>query len=470
MDSLTEGYASRTTLVDMDPAPQAMTAASVPAADSATLLFSAPAHPTAPAQVRRAAAPLLKRLRANRWSLGGALLACSIAWLAGDHMLGGTRALDPAYRGLIAALSWTAVAAGLVAAHAAATLMMRVTPTRRFRLMWPVFAVIMAAAFALAAFMLPLRLVSVMAIAAGAGLGFQALVDVLLRRYVPVRIGVIGGDNHRLSVNGLNMDLEPVSPGQRLAALDGIILMPGAERSPQWHAVSQRAALGGCIVATASAYQQWLTGRRPVPDATDDDVIMAPGRAYLKLRRLFDLTLAFVLLVPVSLIVGVTAVLIRLESPGPAIFRQRRVGYRRRPFTCYKLRSMRTDMPGGAFTGTDDPRITPIGHIIRKYRIDELPQIFNILRGEMSWIGPRPEAIGLAARYRLGIPGYSYRYMVPPGITGWAAVHQGNVGDVDAARIKLEYDFYYIRHVSPWMDLLIIFKTIQVILSGFGSK
>jgi lipopolysaccharide/colanic/teichoic acid biosynthesis glycosyltransferase len=465
-------HASHTSLIDPDPAPpDVMTASVAPvASNGAVRPEPAPRQPAVPPRPRSAAAPLLKRLRANRWSLGGAFLVSGLAWVAGDQLLGGTLLLDPGVRGLVAALTWTGVAAGLLVAQATAALMMRVTPTRRFRLLWPVFAVVMAAMLALAAFTLPPRLVAVMAMAAGAGLGFHALVDALLRAHVPIRIGVIGGDCQRLSVNGLNMDLEPVVPSQRLTDLDGIILMPGAERSAQWHAVSERAALGGCIVATASAYQQWLTGRRPVPDATDDDVIMTPSRAYLKIRRLLDLVLALVLIVPVALIIGVTAVLVRLESPGPAIFRQRRVGYRRRPFTCYKLRSMRTDMAGSAFTGTNDPRITPIGHIIRKYRIDELPQIINILRGEMSWIGPRPEAIGLAARYRSGIAGYSYRYMVPPGITGWAAVHQGNVGDVDAARVKLEYDFYYIRHVSPWMDLLIIFKTIQVILSGFGSK
>jgi lipopolysaccharide/colanic/teichoic acid biosynthesis glycosyltransferase len=111
-----------------------------------------------------------------------------------------------------------------------------------------------------------------------------------------------------------------------------------------------------------------------------------------------------------------------------------------------------------------------VGRLIRKLHIDELPQIFNILRGDMSWIGPRPESITLASQYRLSIAGYNYRYMVPPGITGWAAVNQGNVGGVDAALTKLEYDFYYIRNLSPWMDLLIVFQTLRIILLGGASR
>ena len=180
--------------------------------------------------------------------------------------------------------------------------------------------------------------------------------------------------------------------------------------------------------------------------------------------------LALLLVVPFGLIITVSALIVRLESPGPAIYRQTRVGQRRVPFTCYKLRSMRTDVAGSAFTIDGDPRVTRFGAIMRKWRIDEMPQLWNVLRGDMSWIGPRPEAIPLAAQYRRSIPNYSYRYLVPPGITGWAAVHQGNVGEVDAAKVKLEYDFYYIRHLSFWMDVLVILKTVRTVVTGFGSR
>ena len=128
------------------------------------------------------------------------------------------------------------------------------------------------------------------------------------------------------------------------------------------------------------------------------------------------------------------------------------------------------EAPSRQYTVDHDPRITRIGRLIRKYRIDELPQIFNILRGEMSWIGPRPEAVDLAEWYERDIPFYAYRHAVRPGITGWAQTNQGNVAEIDAATAKLHYDFYYIKHFSPSLDLLIALKTIKTILTGFGSR
>ena len=106
---------------------------------------------------------------------------------------------------------------------------------------------------------------------------------------------------------------------------------------------------------------------------------------------------------------------------------------------------------------------------MRQYRIDELPQVINILRGEMSWIGPRPEAESLAQKYEQEIPFYAYRHIVRPGISGWAQVHQGNVAAVDAARLKLEYDFFYIKHFSIWLDVVILIKSLRTIVTRFGA-
>jgi lipopolysaccharide/colanic/teichoic acid biosynthesis glycosyltransferase len=117
-----------------------------------------------------------------------------------------------------------------------------------------------------------------------------------------------------------------------------------------------------------------------------------------------------------------------------------------------------------------DPRITRVGRILRRYRLDELPQVINILRGEMSWIGPRPEARELSDWYHSEIPFYGYRHIVRPGITGWAQVHQGHVHDVNAVVEKLQFDFYYIKYFSAWLDLLIVLRTVRTLLVGNGAK
>jgi lipopolysaccharide/colanic/teichoic acid biosynthesis glycosyltransferase len=168
--------------------------------------------------------------------------------------------------------------------------------------------------------------------------------------------------------------------------------------------------------------------------------------------------------------IAILALLIRLESPGPAIFSQTRVGYQGRRFVCYKLRTMRMDLAGPAYTEEADPRITRFGRLLRKWRFDELPQVFNVLKGEMSWIGPRPESISLARDYERTIPNYAYRHAVRPGISGWAAVHQGNVALTNAATIKLEYDFYYLKNFSVWLDFLTMLMSLRTIITGFGHR
>ena len=128
------------------------------------------------------------------------------------------------------------------------------------------------------------------------------------------------------------------------------------------------------------------------------------------------------------------------------------------------------DQRQAAMTDADDVRITRLGSFLRRTRIDELPQAWNILRGEMSWIGPRPEAEVLSKWYTGDVPFYRYRHVVRPGISGWAQVNQGHVAEVDDIHLKLQYDFFYIKYFSPWLDILIVFRTVRTMLTGFGSK
>ena len=152
------------------------------------------------------------------------------------------------------------------------------------------------------------------------------------------------------------------------------------------------------------------------------------------------------------------------------------MGYRGRAFTLYKFRTMKIDDASAgsaresAITREDDARITRLGRFLRRTRLDELPQIINILRGEMSWIGPRPEAVPLSEWYEMELPFYRYRHIVRPGISGWAQVMQGHVASPGEVLGKLHYDFYYVKNFSPWLDLLIVLKTIRTILTGFGAR
>jgi lipopolysaccharide/colanic/teichoic acid biosynthesis glycosyltransferase len=198
--------------------------------------------------------------------------------------------------------------------------------------------------------------------------------------------------------------------------------------------------------------------------------------AYLKLKFVLDWLLALLVL-PLFLVVGlIVGALIFLGSGGPVFFRQERVGFRGQIFRVYKFRTMRSgaaqhgDARELAMTRAGDARITRFGALLRRYRIDELPQILNILKGEMSWIGPRPEAKALSEWYEAELPYYHYRHAVRPGISGWAQVNQGHVALPQDVHTKLHYDFFYIKYLSPWLDMLIVFRTLHTIFFGFGAK
>jgi lipopolysaccharide/colanic/teichoic acid biosynthesis glycosyltransferase len=199
-----------------------------------------------------------------------------------------------------------------------------------------------------------------------------------------------------------------------------------------------------------------------------------PVRAYSAIKHAGD-WVAALLLMPFALpLMAVCAIAIRLGDGGPVLFRQQRTGQSGHQFKVYKFRTMKVRLSDGsredAMTGAADARVTRVGRFLRNSRLDELPQLLNILRGEMSFIGPRPEAEVLSAWYTGDIPFYRYRHVVRPGITGWAQVNQGHVVDVHDIHEKLQYDFFYIKYFSPWLDLLIIFRTAKVMLTGRGAR
>lgn len=188
-----------------------------------------------------------------------------------------------------------------------------------------------------------------------------------------------------------------------------------------------------------------------------------------KLKRIMDFAVAVVGLLVSAPIMALTALLIKLDSRGPVLYRQRRAGLDGRVITVLKFRSMRVDAEastGAVWAGPRDPRVTRVGRFIRKWRIDELPQLINVLRGEMSLVGPRPERPEFIEALAAAIPFYRERLMVPPGITGWAQVKYPYAASVEAARRKLQFDLYYIKHMSFFLDLLILLRTFKTIIIG----
>lgn len=189
-------------------------------------------------------------------------------------------------------------------------------------------------------------------------------------------------------------------------------------------------------------------------------------------KRVFDVAASGLLLALTLPIIVVFAMLVKLDSKGPAFFRQTRVGLYGQEIQLVKLRSMRTDAEkdGAKWAEKDDPRVTRLGKFIRKVRIDELPQVWTVLKGEMSFVGPRPEVPQFVADLDDKLPYYAERHMVKPGITGWAQINYPYGASVEDARAKLEYDLYYAKNYTPFLDLLILLQTVRVVLWPEGAR
>jgi lipopolysaccharide/colanic/teichoic acid biosynthesis glycosyltransferase len=267
------------------------------------------------------------------------------------------------------------------------------------------------------------------------------------------------------------------SPESRISGLDAIAADLRIDLPNEWDRKLADYALGNMPVYHVKHLLESLTGKVELEHLSENSFgSLTPRLDYMMFKNVVDWLMAFfmgVLLLPLIIVISI---LVRLTSPGPAFFLQERIGYQGRPFTVYKFRTMKTTVANPiqerdlAITRDRDDRITTIGRFLRMSRIDELPQILNILKGEMSWIGPRPEAAVLSRWYEQEIPFYRYRHIIRPGIAGWAQVCQGHVADIDDVRSKLNYDFYYIKQYSPWIDLLIVVRTIRTMITGYGAR
>jgi sugar transferase (PEP-CTERM system associated) len=200
---------------------------------------------------------------------------------------------------------------------------------------------------------------------------------------------------------------------------------------------------------------------------------LGPHRRNLLLQSWYSALIAATGILLSGPLMILAAVAIKLSSPGPVLFRQTRVGFEGKPFTVYKFRSMRTDAEaetGAVWAAENDPRVTGVGRWLRRFRLDELPQLFNVLKGEMAIVGPRPERPEFVRTLTEQIPFYSQRHSVRPGITGWAQINYKYGNNIEDSARKLEYDLYYIKNVSAWLDFYIMFDTIRAVLSGRGAQ
>lgn len=233
----------------------------------------------------------------------------------------------------------------------------------------------------------------------------------------------------------------------------------------------------GIRISTMSDLYERLLGRVPVQHVGRDLYIALPSgdasyqRLYLTFRRLLDVLVALLGLAVLAVVSPLVALANHVTSPGPLIYSQQRVGRGGKPFLIYKFRSMIPDAEAGSgavWASTEDDRITRVGRVLRRTRLDELPQFINVLRGEMSLIGPRPERPEFVEQLAQTIPFYRARHAMRPGLTGWAQVQYRYGSSVDDSRIKLEYDLYYVKHASFLLDLRILLQTVQVMLSLEG--
>jgi lipopolysaccharide/colanic/teichoic acid biosynthesis glycosyltransferase len=239
---------------------------------------------------------------------------------------------------------------------------------------------------------------------------------------------------------------------------------------------SQASALAGAAIAGVPVLDrryivETLTGRTPLGGLTPNEFgALLPSRQYLVIRRGLELLLT-VLMLPILLpILLAVAMVVRFDSAGPIFFLQERVGRRGRVFRMIKFRTMYHGAGGPSFTQAADKRVTRVGHVLRRFRLDELPQLVNVLRGDMSWVGPRPEALTLDVGYVRDIPHFALRGIVRPGVTGWAQINQGYAHEAEEMRSKLEYDLFYLKHCSLWLDVMIVLRTFAVLFHGAGAR
>lgn len=309
----------------------------------------------------------------------------------------------------------------------------------------------------------------VMFVAFGASLVLGLLAVYLRHRVKGFRIAIVGAASAELI--GATTGRVIHSPDEDLRAYDLILLPMQNEMSAPWSASVARAMLAGAEVRHVAEYLEETRGQTSLAHFHLDHLSDRTLTSYQTLKRILDIALVvFFLPAILPLTLGALGA-VRLTMGGPALFIQERVGRGGKPFRMYKIRTMRIATAGvvSATTVADD-RITRLGRFLRRTRLDELPQMINVLKGDMSLIGPRPEWTPLYESILRDLPDYAYRQLVRPGISGWAQVRSGYAAELAETRVKLSFDLYYVKHCSLALDLQILARTVWTLIGGKGAR
>jgi sugar transferase (PEP-CTERM system associated) len=233
----------------------------------------------------------------------------------------------------------------------------------------------------------------------------------------------------------------------------------------------------GVRIEDGTDFYEAMTGKVPIESLRLGWLLFSPSfcvsRVFVIYKRVASVLISLLGLLLSLPLVPFIALAVKMTSRGPVFYRQKRVGFNGTVFECYKFRTMCADAEadsGPTWAGDDDPRITPVGRFLRTGRLDEIPQLWNVLRGDMSLVGPRPERPEFVERLSREIPHYNLRHTIRPGVTGWAQIRFKYGSSVEDAKEKLRYDLFYVKNMSPGLDLLVLFETVKVILLGRGAQ
>ncbi|MEL6919885.1 MAG: sugar transferase [Pseudomonadota bacterium] len=299
----------------------------------------------------------------------------------------------------------------------------------------------------------------------------------VLRRNNSITLGLVPGGRLDNLPNTPLIKWARLNDADRVPECDAYVADLRFDHSADWEKRIVEFTLQGRPVYHTKQVNEHLTGRISIDHLSENSFgSVLPNSGYLAFKRLADICVVAIIGLPLLVVCAIVALCVLLKDGRPILFTQNRLGFRGQSFTMYKFRTMKAVSSVGAgcepaeLTQDGDARITALGAMLRKYRFDELPQMWNVLLGDMSLIGPRPEAEALGLHYEAKFPFYRYRYAVRPGITGWAQVSQGHVISDDDVKVKLEYDFYYVKNLSFWLDATTALKTLRVIFKGHGAR